>query len=369
MSGTRVTVLGTGLIGKAMVHDLCRDYQVRAVDRSEESLKRVAHLPCERIRADASDPAELARVTEDAGVVVSAMPGVMGYRLLEELIRLKKHVVDISFTEENPLALEALAKEHGVTVWPDAGVCPGLSNAVCGFGARHLFAAMERYVCYVGGLPAHPKEPWFYRNPFAAVSVVDEYTRPCRFRINGEMVVKEALSEPEDLMFPEAGELVAFNTDGIRTLLDTLPEVGTLVEKTLRHPAHYTFIRKLQQAGFMDAPYRETFAEIAAKGWRFEEGEEDITIMRLVMEGLRVDGGHGRVTYELLDHYDRKAGLLSMARTTGFTATGVARMVLDGDLVTPGVHAPEKIGMNAAWFSKLVRHLNARGVHFRVAWG
>jgi saccharopine dehydrogenase-like NADP-dependent oxidoreductase len=369
MGNQKVTVLGTGLIGKAIVHDLCREFDVRAVDRSEESLARVAHLPCERVCADAGDPDELARVTADAGVVVSAMPGAMGYTRLERLIRLSRNVVDISFTEENPLELNELAEEHGVTVWPDAGVCPGLSNAVCGYGAGHLFAELESYVCYVGGLPAHPKEPWFYKNPFAAASVVDEYTRPCRFRENGELVIKEALSEPEEMTFPEAGELIAFNTDGIRTLLDTMPDVGTLVEKTLRHPAHFTFIHRLKQAGFLDPEYRGVFTEIAARGWRFEEGEEDLTVMRLVLEGAHEDGSRGRVTYELVDRYDRDAGLLSMARTTGFTATGVARMVLDGEIREPGVHAPEELGLNEERFGKLVRHLNARGVHFRVAWG
>jgi saccharopine dehydrogenase-like NADP-dependent oxidoreductase len=364
----KVTVLGTGLIGKAIVHDLCRDYAVRAVDRSEEALKRVAHLPCERICADAGDPGDLARVTRDADAVVSAMPGAMGYALLERLIRLRKNAVDISFMEEDPLELNGLAMEHGVTVWPDAGVCPGLSNAVCGYAAGTLFAGLNSYVCYVGGLPAHPKEPWFYRNPFSAASVLDEYTRPCRFRVNGAPIVKEALSEPEVVTFPEAGELVAFNTDGIRTLLQTLPQAGTLVEKTLRHPAHYTFIHRLRQAGFLDAEYRDVLNQIVSRGWRFEEGEEDVTVMRLVMRGARSGGFGDRVTYELVDHYDREAGLLSMARTTGFTAAAVADMVLSGDIAEPGVHAPETIGLRPAWFEKLLGRLNARNIRFKVRW-
>ena len=55
--------------------------------------------------------------------------------------------------------------------------------------------------------------------------------------------------------------------------------------------------------------------------WTFEEGEEEFTVMRVVIEGRLADGSHERVTYDLLDRYDKARGVTSMARTTGYTCT------------------------------------------------
>ncbi len=364
MHTPHVTVLGAGLIGKAIVHDLCHDFAVTVVDHSPAALEALTHHPCGHAAVDAFATGALESVAAHADLVVMAMPGAIGYKLLERLVRMGKRVVDISFTEEDPTELHELAVEHGAVVIPDAGLCPGLSNLVAGYAAAQRFSRLDKYVCYVGGLPREPKGPWFYRNPFAAASVVDEYTRPCRFRINGEDVVREPLLDAEEFEFPGVGPLIAFNTDGIRTLLRTLPQVPTLVEKTLRHREHYQFIRALQQAGFLTAARAEAFTEVASPGWKFERGEEDITVMRLLFEGLGLDGAPLRLHFDLLDRYDHEARLLSMARTTGYTAAAVARLLLAGGFSEPGVHAPEKFGMNAGCYQAIMAHLKTRGIGF-----
>lgn len=364
MHTPHVTVLGAGLIGKAMVYDLCREYAVTVADHSPHALEALAHLPAGQACADLTATGALESVSAHADLVLSAMPGALGFEILRRLIGMGKKVVDISFTEEDPQTLDEMAREHGAVVVPDAGVCPGLSNLVAGYAATHLFAPLKKYVCYVGGLPVAPREPWYYRNPFAAESVVDEYTRRCRFRVEGKDVTLEPLSEPEELEFPGAGRLVAFNTDGIRTLLGNLPQVPTLVEKTLRYREHYSLMRSLQQAGFLEPAYVGTFTEVARSGWRFEEGEEDITVMRLVFEGTDTAGAEARLSFDLCDRYDRQARLLSMARTTGFTATAIARLMLAGKLTAPGVHAPEKLGMDRGHYEAILGHLKSRGIGF-----
>jgi saccharopine dehydrogenase-like NADP-dependent oxidoreductase len=369
MQKPQVTVLGAGLIGRAMVHDMCREAVVTVADHSQAALDGLGHLPAGKACVDLRATGALESVAARADLVLMAMPGLLGYEMLRRLIVMGKRVVDISFTEEDPQELDALAREHGAVVAPDAGVCPGLSNMAAGYAARHLFASLKKYVCYVGGLPVEPRGPWFYKNPFAAESVVDEYTRPCRFRVDGRDVVLEALSEPEELEFAGAGRLVAFATDGIRTLLGNLPEVPTLVEKTLRYREHYQFMRSLQAAGFLEPAHVGTFTEVARKGWKFDEGEEDITVMRLVFEGTLQGGEEARVTFDLFDRYDREARLLSMARTTGFTATAVGRLMLTGALATPGVHAPEKLGMEAGLYERVLGDLKARGIAFTESRG
>lgn len=355
------TVLGCGLIGRAIVFDLCRDCDVTAVDSSSEALASAAHVPCRRAQADLVAPGRLEELVRGADVVVSALPGALGYRVLGRLIELGKDTVDVSFTEEDPTGLSPQAAERGVTVIADCGVCPGLSNIVAGYAARHLFEKLERYVCYVGGLPAKPQPPWYYRNPFAAESVIDEYTRPCRFRIDGRAVTLEPLSGAETVEFGETGPLTAFHTDGIRTLLASLPEVPTLVEKTLRHPAHYEFIVRLRDAGFFAPDVRPMLETVCRRAWRFEPGEADLTVMRLLLEGQR-SGRPTRIVFNLVDHYDAGTGLLSMTRTTGFTAAAAARLIAGGGFRRPGVHAPEALGSEAPLYEAIVGMLEERGV-------
>ena len=161
--------------------------------------------------------------------------------------------------------------------------------------ARCKAALQKRF-----GLPARPEPPWYYRNPFAAESVIDEYTRPCRFRVDGREVTLEPLSGAETVEFPETGPLVAFHTDGIRTLLRSLPEVPTLVEKTLRHPQHYEFIVRLRDAGFFAPDVRPMLETVCRRGWRFAPGEADLTVMRLVLEGS-MSGSRTRLLLDLVD--------------------------------------------------------------------
>ncbi len=58
--------------------------------------------------------------------------------------------------------------------------------------------------------------------PFSPIDVIEEYTRPARYVENYVEKVLEPLSEPEYVHFEEVGTLEAFNTDGIRSLIQTI---------------------------------------------------------------------------------------------------------------------------------------------------
>jgi len=86
--------------------------------------------------------------------------------------------------------------------------------------------------------------------------------------------------------------------------------------------------------------------------------------MRLLFEGQSHGGAAVRLCMDLVDHYDAEHGLLSMARTTGFTATAAARLVLDGSFARPGVHPPEVLGFEAGLCRRLFGELGMRGIRF-----
>ena len=93
------------------------------------------------IKTQMQDLGEPSGVTELAGrydMVLNAVPGFMGYKTLEAIIKSGKNVVDIAFFPEDPFQLDDLAKKHGVTAVVDCGVSPGMSNVLIGQAFRQL---------------------------------------------------------------------------------------------------------------------------------------------------------------------------------------------------------------------------------------
>lgn len=365
-----ITVLGAGLVGSAIIKDLAVDFQVTAVDTSDVALARLVGTPhITRIRADLSDPAEVMRVITPADLVVCAVPGFMGFTTLKTIIEVGKNVVDISFFPEDPFELDTLAKEKGVTAVVDCGVAPGLCNIIAGYVSTQLNRTDE-YVCYVGGLPKARTLPYQYKAVFSPIDVLEEYTRPARLVSHGKIVTRPALSEVELLDFPGVGTLEAFNTDGLRSLIKTL-DAPFMKEKTMRYPGHADLMRTFRDTGFFNTepvaidgqsvrPLDVT-AKLLFKQWKLQPGEEDFTLMRVILRGEK-DGEQVTYTYDLFDTFDPETGIHSMARTTGYTATIIARQVLAGMFTERGICPPEYIGRTAGCFAHLLSEYAQRNI-------
>lgn len=370
----RITVLGAGRVGRAIIKDLAVDgtFTVKAVDVAAESLtplQGLRNVVCER--ADLSSGDEIDRVIANADLVVGAVAGHMGYATLERVLRARRNVVDISFFDRDPFELDALAREQGVTAIVDCGVAPGCSNLILG----HMESVLDethRFACYVGGLPVERRWPYEYRAPFSPIDVIEEYTRPARFRRNGQDVTLPALTERELIEVPGIGTLEAFHTDGLRTLLAT-SRTPTMIEKTMRYPGHAELMAVLRETGFFRTDFvkvggtavrpLEVSAKLLFAAWEFTPGEEDLTAMRVEVEGVR-QGRRVLHTFTMLDHYDRATHTTSMARTTGYTCTSAVRLVAAGLYKRPGISPPEYIGREPRCYEFVMTGLRERGVVF-----
>lgn len=372
----RAVVLGCGLVGSVIIRDLASDHDlgVIAVDFSEDNLAKLGDLThVEKRRADLSDQSAISSVIADADVVVGAIPGRLGFAMLRTVIEARKPISDISFFPEEALDLDELAREHGVTAVVDCGVSPGLSNLAIGRAASRL-NEIDEAVIYVGGLPVERHWPYEYRSVFSPTDVIEEYTRPARLVENGEVVVREALSEVELLDFKGVGTLEAFNTDGLRSVIRTI-RGRNMKEKTMRYPGHADRMRMLRETGFFsDEPVsvggvsvvpRALTEKLLFAKWRKPADERELTVLRVIVEGSARDGGaRTRFTYDLLDFTDPVTGNTSMARTTGFPCAIMARMLARGEYADPGVKPPELFGGNDAVYAHLVSELSKRGVRF-----
>ncbi|HVT44974.1 MAG TPA: saccharopine dehydrogenase C-terminal domain-containing protein [Thermoanaerobaculia bacterium] len=376
----QLVVLGSGLVGSAIARDLSRDEDLRltVVDVSEANLERVASLP--RVtprRADLSRPQEIAEAVAGADAVVGAVPGRLGFQMLKTVIEAGKPICDISFSPEDVMQLEGLARDKGVTAIVDCGVSPGLSNLAIGRAASQL-EEIDSAVIYVGGLPVERVWPYEYRIVFSATDVIEEYTRTARIIEERRLVTREALSEVELLDFPGVGTLEAFNTDGLRTLLSTV-SARNMREKTLRYPGHADRMRMLRETGFFagepidvkgaSVVPRDFTERLLFRAWLRKPDEEELTVLRVIVEGPAPGGEARRFTYELFDRTDRATGMTSMARTTGFPCAIMARMLARGAYRDPGVRPPEFFGRQPDVYEHLVSELGARGVRFGEAGG
>ncbi|MFU8796050.1 MAG: saccharopine dehydrogenase family protein [Dehalococcoidia bacterium] len=372
-SAKRVVVLGSGRVGKAIAVDLSQQHAVAVVDTDHGALDQLKDARVEVVNEDATKSGVLAGLLGGADLVINALPGHLGFGVLKSIVELGKAAVDISFFPEDPFELDGIASGSAVPAVVDCGVAPGLSNMILGSHYRQM--QVDGFACYVGGLPMVRTWPYQYRAPFSPIDVIEEYTRPARLVETGEVVVKDALSELEYLEFDGIGTLEAFNTDGLRTLLKTV-RIPNMKEKTLRYPGHSEYMRVLRESGFFDkepldiggkkiAPVEMT-SRLLFRHWQAADDEDEYTVMRIIVEG-KEEGIAVRYTYGLLDRFDRLTGFSSMARTTGFTCTAVANLVLEGRLKNTGIVSPELVGMDPAGFACVRDYLKERNVHLAAS--
>lgn len=323
--------------------------------------------------ADLSRPDEIRRICAGYDLVVGALPSHFGLQTLEAVVQSAPRYVDISFMAEDPLTLDALAKRHGSLAVVDCGVAPGLSSIAAGY-ATTVLDPCTRLEVLVGGLPVVRRWPFDYKAGFAPADVIEEYVRPARMVERGEVVVLPALTGIEMVDFEDVGTLEAFNTDGLRTLIQTLA-IPTMIEKTMRWPGHATLMRAFRETGLFDLEPievggvmvrpRDLAAKLLFPKWTYEPDEHDLTVLRVVATGRR-DGHLVNMIWEMVDRYDVATKQRSMSRTTAFPATIVARALLGGRFTAPGVHAPEILGKQAGMLDHVLAELSARGVICRA---
>jgi lysine 6-dehydrogenase len=367
----QIAILGAGMVGRTMAIDLAAKYRVTSFDVSNHALQ-LLNRKCDAIKtvqADLGDHAGYEYLLKDFDFVISAVPGFMGYRTLEAIILARKNVVDISFSPENALELDALAKEKNVTAIVDCGVAPGMSNLILGYHNERM--TITNFECLVGGLPKKRVYPFEYKAPFSPMDVLEEYTRPARYVENGHLVTKPALSDAELIDFENAGTLESFNTDGLRSILFTMGHIPNMKEKTLRYPGHIDLMKGLIKAGFLNA------APVSFKGrqvspleftstllfdqWKLGETEAEFTIMQ-----IKVSNAAKTICYDLYDEYDVATQSSSMSRTTGYACTAALNMMIEKLFTAKGVYPPELVGRDEKCFNFIMQYLKERNIHYRV---
>lgn len=374
----KLMVLGSGLVGSVIAKDLAKDedFQVTVADIKKEALNRLAdEKNVKTVVANLSKPEEIKKVVADQDMVIGVVPQTLGHTVLRSVVEAKKNIADISWESserEDFSSLDNLAKENGVTAVTNLGFAPGMSNLIIGH-VDSLLDKTEKVLILVGALPEKREWPYEYKITWSPEGVIGDYLTPAVFIEHGKLVEKPALSDVELINFPEIGTLEAFNSSGLCNMPYTI-KAPYMKEKTLRYPGHAEKMRMLRETGFFSKepieingtkvrPFDLTVKLLSSK-LKLQEGERDLTIMRIIIEGEKKQRKL-RYTYDFLDYYDEETKTTSQARITGYSCAIVARLVARGEYRNPGVNPPEYIGRDHKIFEKTMEELEKRNLVFK----
>jgi lysine 6-dehydrogenase len=370
----KVLVLGSGMMGAAIALDMTKSDEVSEVvvaDCDDKKSRRIAaQLKSDKVsshRVDVRDIHATKTLMKGFDAAVCALPEGLNVFASRAAIDAGVHLVDLTYGQE--LAkLDGAARRAGVTILVDCGVAPGITNILAAYGASLMDDVDDiRIVC--GGLPQKPVPPLGYRIVWSTWGLVNMYCGKAKIVRDGKVVEVDAMADLETIKFPGFGKLEAFTTDGLSTLLVTMKgKVKNMVEKTARYPGHAEKILAMRDSGlFSTEPVevggmrvvpRKVAVAVLDKALRIGD-EKDVTVLRVDIVGKK-DAKCVRRSFVMVDRFDEEQGVTSMARTTGYTAAIVARMVARGEIDERGVVPPEIAVVKV--FERFRSELEDRGI-------
>ncbi|MBC7080929.1 MAG: saccharopine dehydrogenase NADP-binding domain-containing protein [Thermoplasmatales archaeon] len=316
-------VLGAGKMGRAIAYDLMKQgIDVRICDIREANIKNF-------FKMNVRNEEDLEREMKKEDIAISALPYDFNYKIAKIAIKTKTDFLDLGGNSEivkKELMLDDKAKKEGISIIPDCGLAPGMTNII----AYHIWNNSKEVHIRVGGLPQKPRGALKYSLFFSVHGLLNEYIEDSIIIRDGKVCRVKSLSGVEKIHFRGFKNLEAFYTHGgTSTLLETMKGVRDLDYKTIRYRGHAEKIRVLKELGFFEKSARKFTEKILEK--TLSKDEKDVVLARIYTENNSA---------ELLDYYDEKENFSAMARTTGFSTSIIAKMVINGE-IEKGAKPPE----------------------------
>lgn len=364
----KVLVLGMGLQGKAVVHDLeqsalVTDILVADLNRGpvQAYLDKRGYTKTRAVGLDAADPRALETVIAGSGaqIAICMLPPELGYPVAQTAVRCGIPFVSSSYTGRL-VELDAAARDRNIAILPEMGMDPGIDLVLARLALDEL-DTVEGLYSYGAGLPepaCAEDNPLRYKITWTFDGVLKAYKRPARLlragrplAIAGEHIFRQ--EHGHTVAFPGIGPLEAYpNGDAIHyiDLFQLGPAIREMGRFALRYPGHRRFWNTMAELGFLDdRPLEDTLnlsprrflVEHLTPRLQFKDHERDMVIVRIQAWGLK-DGTQRTVTYDLIDYRDLEHGFFAMNRTVGFTASIGAQLILDGTICTPGLLSPTR---------------------------
>ena len=381
----RVLVLGLGLQGKAVVHDLEQGDLVSEIvvadmepDAARGYLERKGYRRSRAVALDAAREDQLLELIRSVAprVTICMLPPDFNYPVARAALTAGSPFVSSSYTGR-VAELDGEARAKGIAILPEMGMDPGIDLVLGRLAVDELDVVHGMY-SYGAGLPEPDcagDNPLHYKITWTFDGVLKAYKRPARVLRGG----REAVIPGEQIFRDEHGHTIEVaglgpleaypNGDAIHYIqvFDLGSEVRDMGRFALRYPGHRRFWSVMAELGFLDdtllrvdggaiSPRQFLVRHLTPK-LQFAPDERDMVVLRVSAWGLK-DGRQRRVTYNLIDYRDLTTGLFAMNRTVGYTTSIGARMMLTGQITAAGVLSPTRDVPP----KDLLRELKARGM-------
>ncbi len=376
----KILVLGMGLMGPTVAKDCAEDpktSKVTGCDIDDSKLaaakEYVGSNKFDTKKVDITSHDQLVAAMKGYDVVVNSTAAKFSQSTLKAAIVAKVNIVDLAgggYPQDGDIYNEV--ENADITAVPGCGVDPGLIDLLCGHAMEYMDEVDEvNFSC--GGLPKDPKPPLEYKIVFGGTRMP---IRPGKVPmiVDGELKEIDRYSEVEGIFVDKYPEMEAF-VDGFPSSLLKLcqeKKVKNFRGKTIRYSGFVDKLMFLLDLGVIGAKpviYQgkeivpvDFFHELIYPIIKFDEaaGDKDVTVL-LVRASGKKGGLDVDVTYDMVDEYDEEHKVTSMAKTTGFTAAIIARMVARGAVKKKGIQWPVRI-VKGELFEELLSSLRARGV-------
>lgn len=172
----KILILGAGrsassLIQYLIAHAGQQQWRITVADKDAASAQRLVHEGPEvaaGVALDATDADARAALIARHDLVISMLPAFMHMDVLQDCLRLKKHVITPSYVPDALWPLDAQFKNAGLIVLNEMGLDPGIDH----MSAMRILdrirsngGRMEAFESYCGGLvaPESDDNPWGYK--------------------------------------------------------------------------------------------------------------------------------------------------------------------------------------------------------------
>lgn len=348
-------VVGAGRMAKAVVSYLIKDLtttKIVVTDVREQPLDEILDLckPDPRVvtvKVNVQDYEAFKGHEDFEGLnVCIATCGYKHYEAWTDIcIKAGMGMVDLGGNRDVVKAQFGMHKEAlnaGVTIIPDCGLAPGMINIV----GMHAYRKLADLKCTnielkmrVGGLPVKVDygNPLGYELVWSADGLINEYLMPSEEIYKGSIMHPPALGDLETLVGPDGLTYEAFSTGGGSSNLPTLlrNKVETVNYKTIRYPGHCHQMQAFKFLGLFEGEMRPLLTRALETKLEMRAYNEDKVVCVVECSGINPDGSLMSLRYGMVTT-GRYGMLTAMAKTTGYSAAIVAKMIAFGEVTMKG---------------------------------
>jgi lysine 6-dehydrogenase len=378
----KIFVLGAGMMGRAVVHDLAGAREVKEIVAADFDRTRAADVArkfgrgrARAVFADVRETAALAKLLHGCDVVVNCTQYNWNLDVMRAALAARLNYLDLGglyHMTKKQFALDRDFRRIGKLAITGMGGAPGITNVM----ARALADPLDRVesirVYNAGADRQKYDSPVAYT--FSIATILDELTMPPVAFEKGRYVEKPMLSDPEPGKFPQPiGNIVLRHS--IHSELGTLAEsfrkkgVREVFFKINYEPQLVNLVRDLVHTGFTSRePIAVNGTSVAPRAVLLAllqkhattKTPKDVEALRVVVTGRR-GKQRSATAIEMWADYSSKPQFSAVARDTGFPAAIAAVMLGRGEIRGTGVQAPENVMPPRPFFAELKK----RGFRFR----